>query len=122
MPLNYNKKRIPRAKELRKNMTRQEKHLWYDFLRHYPIHIYRQRVIENYIVDFYCSAAHLVIEVDGGQHYTSEGIEYDSVRTEILEQHNLKVLRISNLDVDRNFSGVCEMIAHEIERGISSGS
>jgi very-short-patch-repair endonuclease len=120
MPYNYyNKKLIPRAKELRKNMTRQEKHLWYDFLRYYPLHVYKQRVIENYIVDFYCPAAHLVIEVDGSQHYTIEGMKYDAVRTEILERHKLKVLRVSNVDVDRNFSGVCKMIEEEINKRIS---
>ena len=95
---------------LRKNQTKEEKHLWYDFLRNYPVKIYRQRVIDQYIVDFYCSAAKLVIELDGSQHYTVEGEEYDSIRTETLERYHLCVLRFSNLEIDHNFSGVCEKI------------
>ena len=69
--------------------------MWYDFLRNYSIKIYRQRPIDQYIVDFYCSKAHLVIELDGSQHYTQEGIEYDTIRTEILEKYQLKVIRLS---------------------------
>ena len=88
-------------------MTKQEKHLWYDFLRTYPIKIYRQRSINSYIVDFYCSRAHLVIEVDGGQHYTNKGIVYDKKRTAALEKYNLKVIRFSNREIDDQFEGVC---------------
>ncbi len=98
------------ARQLRKNMTRQERHLWYDYLRNYPIKFYRQRVIDRYIADFYCSKAKLVIELDGSQHYTEDGIEYDSARTKILEQYGLEVIRFSNLDIDRNFKGVCSKI------------
>lgn len=68
--MQYNKNLIPRAKELRKDMTKQERHLWYDFLRFYPVKIYKQKVIDNFIVDFYCHKAKLVIELDGSQHYT----------------------------------------------------
>jgi very-short-patch-repair endonuclease len=115
MKIKYNKKLIQTAKGLRADMTKQEKHLWYDFLQHYPVHVYKQRVIENYIADFYCPSAKLIIEIDGSQHYTKEGIEYDEIRTEILEQYGLKVLRIANIDVDNNFIGICETIHDEIE-------
>ena len=106
----YNSKLEMRAKELRKNMTKQERHLWYDFLRTYPVKFYRQRVIDCYIVDFYCSKAKLVIEIDGSQHYTEDGMAYDKIRSEILECYGLHILRFANSDVDRNFSGVCQCI------------
>ena len=99
-----------KEKSLRRNMTRQEKHLWYDFLRNYPIKIYKQRIIDNYIVDFYCNKARLVIELDGSQHYTEDGVAYDTVRTEIIEKYDLHVVRFSNRDIDYNFDGVCQMI------------
>lgn len=106
----YNKANIPLAKELRKNMTPWERKLWYDFLRNYPIRFQRQKSIGNYIADFYCAKARLVIELDGGGHYTEEQTQKDDLRTAELKAMNLTVLRICNLDVDRNFSGVCEHI------------
>ena len=106
----YNKSNIPLAKKLRKDMTPWERHLWYDFLRYYPIRFQRQKAIGDYIADFYCAKAGLVIELDGGGHYETEQILADRMRTEKLESMNLQVLRICNLDVDRNFRGVCEHI------------
>ncbi|MBE6780602.1 MAG: endonuclease domain-containing protein [Clostridia bacterium] len=106
----YNKSNIPLAKALRKNMTPWERKLWYNFLRNYPIRFQRQKTIGNYIVDFYCAKAKLVIEIDGGGHYTDEQIKKDEYRTKELKGMNLSVLRICNLDIDRNFSGVCESI------------
>ena len=106
----YNKANIPLAKTLRKNLTPWERKLWYEFLRYYPIRFQRQKAIENYIVDFYCAKARLVVELDGGGHYTPEQIEKDKVRTKKLEDMNLTILRICNLDIDRNFCGVCEYI------------
>ena len=106
----YNKANIPLAKTLRKNATPWERKLWYDFLRNYPVRFQRQKAIGNYIVDFYCAKAKLVIELDGGGHYNSEQFKKDDVRTSKLENLNLNVLRICNLDIDRNFSGVCEHI------------
>ena len=105
-------------------MTRQEKHLWYDFLRYYPIKIYKQRIIDDFIADFYCHVARLVIELDGSQHYTDDGKESDEKRTQILEQYGLYVLRFSNKEVDDNFDGVCKMIDKVINERmkISSGS
>ena len=107
---NYNKENIPLAKALRKNMTRWERKLWYEFLRDYPVRFQRQKPIGNYIADFYCARARLVIELDGGGHYTAEQTEKDEIRTKNLEAMNLTVMRICNPDVDRNFSGVCEYI------------
>ena len=111
---------LENAKSLRKNMTKQEKHLWYDFLRSYPIKIYKQRIIDNFIADFYCHKAKLVIELDGSQHYTEDGKFYDKQRTEILKEYGLTVLRFSNSDVDKNFDGVCFVIDKTIkERTLS---
>ena len=104
------KELLQNAKSLRKAMTKQEKHLWYDFLRKYPIKIYRQRIIDGFIVDFYCHKAGLVIEIDGSQHYTSDGRDYDEMRSEVLGRYGLKVIRFTNFDVDKNFDGVCFMI------------
>ena len=106
----YNKENIPLAKTLRKNMTPWERKLWYLFLRNYPIRFQRQKAIGNYIVDFYCAKAKLVVELDGGGHYTADQAQKDVLRTKALENMDLTVLRICNLDIDRNFSGVCEYI------------
>lgn len=115
----YNKKLIPRAKELRKEMTPQERHLWYDFLRQYPVKIYKQKVIDNFIVDFYCHQAKLIIELDGSQHYTEEGLKYDEERTNILSSYNLEVIRFSNYEVDNSFESVCKIIDNTIKQAIS---
>ena len=110
MNYQHNPKLTPNAKTLRKNMTKQERHLWYDFLRTYHVRFIRQKVIDNYIADFYCSSARLVIELDGSQHYSESGLLKDRIRTENLEKRDLTVLRIPNNDIDRNFIGVCEYI------------
>ena len=91
-------------------MTKEERHLWYDFLRNYPIRFLRQKVIDNYIVDFYCHEARLVIELDGSQHYEDDGLLRDKIRTERIEGSNLTVIRIPNNAVTTNFRGVCEYI------------
>ena len=115
---NKNNKLLGVAKILRRNMTRHEKRLWYDFLQQYPIKIYKQRIVDNYIADFYCHSARLVIELDGSQHYTSQGKAHDAARTEILERYGIYVLRFSNRDVDKNFEGVCRMIDRVINERI----
>ena len=114
MPIEYQRKMIPRAKELRKALTPQEKKLWYDFLSNYPVRFQRQKTISPFIADFYCYRARLIIEVDGAQHYTPQGKAYDLERSAILEQYGLKVLRISNHDVDRHFQSVCSIIAQTV--------
>ena len=91
-------------------MTPWERKLWYEFLREYPMRFQRQKAIGNLIVDFYCAKAGLVVELDGGGHYTAEQAEKDNLRTKDLEGMKLTVIRICNLDVDRNFRGVCEYI------------
>ena len=101
-------------------MTRQEKHLWYDFLQHYPLKIHKQRIIDNFIVDFYCHQARLVIELDGSQHFTAEGKRQDAARTETLEEYGLYVLRFSNKDVDENFDGVCRAIDMAIKKRLDT--
>lgn len=110
MSLPYNKNLIPIARNLRKNMTKQEFYLWFYFLKDYPIRFQRQKVIENFIVDFYCHRAALVIEIDGGQHYSEKNILYDEVRTQKLEQYNLKVLRYTNMEIDNHLKEVCSSI------------
>ena len=98
------------AKKLRKNMTKEERHLWYDFLKIYPIRFLRQKVIDNYIVDFYCHQARLIVELDGSQHYEPKEQLRDAIRTERLEARDLTVIRIPNNAVNENFRGVCEYI------------
>ena len=107
------------ARELRKNMTPQEKHLWYDFLRKYPVRFYRQRPIGSYIADFYCAKAKLVIEIDGSQHYTEEGKRYDGNRTEAFNRFGIDVIRFSNYDININFEGVCVEIDKEISKRLN---
>ena len=113
------KELLENARSLRRNMTRQEKHLWYDFLKDYPIKVYKQRIIDNFIADFYCHKAKLIIEIDGSQHYSPEGKEYDAFRTEILNQQGLLVLRFTNGDVDNHFEGTCYMIDKTIKERIN---
>ena len=110
MPLKYNGNNIVLAKNLRKNATKEENHLWYDFLRYYEIRFQRQKVIDNFIADFYCYKAKLIIEIDGSQHYSEEGIKRDEFRTEILEGYDLKVIRFTNKQINENFQGVCQYI------------
>ena len=99
-----------KAKNIRNNMTKEERHLWYDFLKEYVVHFYRQKPIGNYIVDFYCARVRLVIEIDGSEHYEDEEMKYDRTRTEYLNSLGIKVLRFSNLDIWNNFRGVCMRI------------
>ena len=106
---------LSNARSLRKEMTPWERKLWYLYLRRYPIKIYRQRVIGDYIVDFYCSRAGLVVELDGSQHYFPEERAADAQRSDFLESKGLLVLRFSNYDVDRRFVSVWEAIHRAIQ-------
>ena len=114
----YNKELINIAKTLRKNMTKQEKHLWYDFLSGYKYKFVKQKVIGNYIVDFYCHEAKIVIELDGSQHYSENGLEYDRFRTKDIEELGIKVIRFYNKEIDNNFEEVCKFIEKKIENRI----
>lgn len=99
---------------MRNNSTKQEKHIWFDFLITQSNQFYRQRVIGNYIVDFYCPTLKFVIELDGSQHYEDEAIEYDKNRTEYLEKLGVIVLRFTNREIDSNFNEVCAIIEQTI--------
>lgn len=106
----YNPGLTPFARQLRREMTKEERHLWYDFLRKYPVRFSRQKVLGKYIVDFYCAQAKLVIELDGFQHFEPGNLEKDTQRTEYLKGYDLTVLRIPNNEVMHNFDGVCQYI------------
>ena len=110
MRLPYNKHLIPFAKSLRKHATPQENHLWYDFLRSYTPRFQRQKTIGQFIADFYCEKARLVIELDGSQHFTPEGHTYDEARTAAIETVGVTVLRFTNRDIDSEFKAVCTQI------------
>ena len=110
------------ARTLRKNMTKEERKLWYEFLKALPLPFNRQKVIGNYIVDFYCAEAKLIVELDGSQHYENKGMEHNAERTAYLEQYGVRVLRIPNNEVNRNFSGVCEYIDLAVRQSLSQKS
>ena len=99
-----------RAQKLRREQTKEEARLWYQFLSRYPCRFRRQYVIGNYIADFYCHKAKLVVELDGSQHYDAQAEEYDRKRTQYMKSQELMVLRFTNLDVQKRFRSVCEAI------------
>ena len=101
-------------------MTKEERRLWYDFLRQYPVRFARQKVLGHYIADFYCAQAGLVVELDGGQHYEDKAMEQDARRTDYLAGYGLLVLRIPNNEVMQNFSGVCEWIDYTVQQRTAS--
>ena len=103
------------SRALRKNMTRHERHLWYDFLKPLPIMVHRQKIIGPYIVDFYVAEKKLVIELDGSQHYDIPGKQADEIRDQFLREQGLTVLRYANSDLDKNFRGVCQDILLHLE-------
>ena len=118
MSREYSKDIIPRAKELRKNMTPQENHIWYDFLRKYPVCFQRQKTIGIFIADFYCAKARLIIEIDGSQHYTEDGLEKDLNRTMILNELGISVIRFTNSEIDKNFDYVCRKINETVKSAL----
>ena len=103
-----------RARTLRKEMTAQERHLWYDFLKTLPVTVHRQKVIGNYIVDFYVKDPQTVIEVDGSQHFEDAGLTYDQTRDAYLQSQGCRVLRYPNNAINQNFAGVCEDIRRNL--------
>ena len=118
----HNKALIPMAKLLRRNMTKEERHLWYDFLRQHPARFSRQKVLGRYIADFYSAKAQLVIELDGSQHYEEQNAEQDAARTAFLEGYGLTVIRIHNNEVAQNFDGVCAYIDLVVQQSLSQPS
>ena len=111
-----------RSQQLRKQMTKEERHLWYDFLRTYPVRFSRQKVLGKYIADFYSAEAKLVIELDGSQHYEDVNTEKDAESTAFLEGYGLPIIRIPNNEVSRNFRGVCEYIDAAVRQSLSQKS
>lgn len=114
----YNAKLTGRAKHLRKDMTEEERRLWYTFLRQFPIRFLRQKVLGNYIVDFYCAKARLVIELDGAQHYEGKAELQDQQRDAWLSAQDLLVLRFSNYDLNRKFKEICAYIEKTVEERV----
>lgn len=119
MQSKHNKELVPLAKQLRKEMTKEERHLWYDFLRTYPVRFSRQKVLGKYIVDFYSAQAKLIIELDGSQHYEKDNAEKDAERTAFLKGYGLTIIRIPNNAVNNNFRGVCEYIDTIVKQSLS---
>ena len=122
MQSKHNQQLVPLAKQMRKEMTKEERHLWYDFLRSYPVRFSRQKVWGKYIADFYSAEAKLVIELDGSQHYEKENMESDAERTTFLENYGLVVICIPNNEVSRNFRRVCEHIDTAVKQSLSQKS
>jgi len=119
MDRKHNKSLVQNAKELRKNMTKEERHLWYDFLRGHQARFTRQKVLGKYIVDFYSARAKMIIELDGSQHFEEAGINYDTKRDEYLKAYGLKIIRIPNNEINNNFDGVCEHLDILIKQSLS---
>lgn len=114
MKVERNSNLIGIARNLRRNMTKEEKYLWYDFLCDYSVRFRRQEIIGNYIADFYCDRAKLIVELDGSQHYLEEGMQDDIARTAYFNSLGINVIRFSNLDVMKNFEGVCISISQKV--------
>ena len=110
MKYNYNKNYVPLAQQLRKEMTPEEKHLWYDFLKKLPCTVNRQKNIGDFIVDFYITSKNIVIEIDGLQHTMPEHNEKDNERDFELSKLGIKVLRYTNKSINNNFKDVCDDI------------
>ena len=119
MQSKHNKQLVPLEKQLLKEMTKEERHLWYDYLRTHPVRFSRQKILGKYIADFYSAEAKLVIELDGSQHYEDENTEKDTERTTFPEGYGLTVIRIPNNEVSRNFQDVCEYIDAAVKQSLS---
>ena len=115
----HNKQLVPLAKKLRRELTKEERHLWYDFLRSYPIRFSRQKILGRYIADFYSAEAKIIIELDGSQHYEPDELQKDAERTAFLEAYGLTVIRIPNNEISRNFRGVCAYIDVAVRQSLS---
>ena len=119
MSLPYKRTLISRAKELRRNATDQEDKLWYRYLRSYPIRFQRQKTIDTFIADFYCSKARLIVEIDGKQHFSVAGQEYDLMRSAVFERYGIAVLRFANIEVENQFMSVCDQIDQTVKERIA---
>ena len=121
MALPKNKNLRLNSQSLRKNATKEERMLWYNFLKNHRLQWNRQKVIGNYIADFYCSVAKLIVELDGSQHFEESGVEYDLQRSQYFNGLGIQVIRFSNLDVLNNFEGVCLEINKVLDSRVSVG-
>jgi len=110
----HNSRLKSNAQALRTSMTKEERKLWYDFLKKLPVTINRQKPIGKYIVDFYCAQAKLIIELDGSQHYEEEGKIADEKRDAELNSLGFSVVRYTNKEINGNFNGVCEDLMRRI--------
>jgi very-short-patch-repair endonuclease len=106
------------SRELRNNSTKHENRVWHDFLKDFKPRFTRQRIVKNFILDFYCHEASLAIEIDGSQHFEKEAVEYDKARTEYLNGLGIEVLRFTNTEIEENFAGVCEKVRNTVEKRI----
>ncbi|MCD7784093.1 MAG: endonuclease domain-containing protein [Oscillospiraceae bacterium] len=123
MERKYNNKLLPQARELRRNLTPEERHLWYDFLQHYPVKFHKQKILGQYIADFYCAKTKLVIELDGNQHGIEDFASYDRIRTDYLrKEFGIIVIRFRNDDINVNFRDVCNYIDKAVKALISRNS
>ncbi len=120
--MRHNKKLTHLAQQLRKNMTKEERKLWYEFLQQYPCRFHRQVTVGGYILDFYCSKARLAVELDGSQHYEPENQAKEKERTSYLEKNGIRVLRFQNTEVIQKFRDVCDIIHNEVENFISKNN
>ncbi|MBP3330102.1 MAG: DUF559 domain-containing protein [Clostridia bacterium] len=119
MDRKHNKNLVSNARTLRKNMTKEERHLWYDFLRNHSARFTRQKILGKYIADFYSPSAKIVIELDGSQHYDEVQKQKDAERTKYLEGYGLRIIRIPNNEVNQNFLGICEYIDEIVKQSLS---
>ena len=117
--LTHNKRLKQLSQNLRNSATPEENHLWYDFLSAYEPRFHRQVTVKNYILDFYCPAAKLAVELDGSQHYEEEGVLSDTERTAVLEKLGIAVMRFSNNEVRKNFYGVSLMIDETVKKRVN---
>ena len=121
MERKHNKSILKTARMLRKNLTREEKRLWFGFLRKYPVKFTRQKILGKYIADFYAAEVKLAVEVDGSGHYTQEGIEHDRERAEYLRQSfGVEIIRIPNADILIRFSEVCDFIDQAVRKAVQN--
>lgn len=118
----HNRTLVPLARSLRKTMTKEERRLWYTFLRFYPVRFYKQKVLGQYIADFYCAKARLVVELDGSQHFEDKSVCSDIERTAFLERYEIFVLRFTNLEVAEKFQDVCEKIDYVVKARMNNPS
>ena len=114
-PLPINRELKAFAVKMRKNQTDEEKKVWYQILKGRVPKFHRQRIIGNYIVDFYCPKLKLIIEIDGYQHFYEENREYDNKRTEYLEKLGYRVLRFENTEVNKDIEEVRYIINNVCE-------